>query len=84
MQMEFKKLELKPKGSFLQRTWRSPHTRKTLIAVVAGATLSFVFFYFSEGQHMSGISASEVFRSAGVGAFFGLFITNSPCARGRC
>jgi hypothetical protein len=82
--MQFKELELKPKGNFLQRSWRSAHFRKSLLAVGIGAVLGFLFFYFTEGQHMDSMSGGEILKSMAVGAFFGLFMTNSPCARGRC
>lgn len=84
MFMEFKELELKPRGNTLQRWLRSPHTRKTLVAMIVGATAGFLFFYFTEGRGMASIPVSEVLKSLAIGAFFGLFLTNSPCARGRC
>ena len=82
--MQFKELDLKPQGSWLKRTLRSAHARKTLIAVLVGAMAGFTFFYFTEGRLMQNIPGIEVFKSLGIGAFFGFFITNSPCARGRC
>ena len=82
--MQFKELELKPQGSRLKRTLQSAHFRKTLIAMAVGAVAGFLFFYFTEGRLMQSMPGHEVFKSLGIGAFFGLFLTNSPCARGKC
>lgn len=82
--MEFKKLEIKEDGNWLQRKLRNPHTKKTLIYMLGGAVLGFVFFYVSEGMHQQSMAGGEILQSIGVGAFFGFFLTNSPCARGKC
>lgn len=82
--MQFKELELKPQGSWLKRTLRSAHFKKTMIAVFAGAAIGFAFYYFTEGRLMETIPGNEILKSIAIGAFFGLFVTNSPCARGRC
>ena len=82
--MQFKELEIKPEGSWLKRTLISAHFKKTLIALAVGAIVGFGFFYFTEGRLMESIPGVEIIKSMAVGAFFGLFVTNSPCARGRC
>jgi len=82
--MEFKKLELKEEGSWFQRKLKNPHFRKTLIYMGIGAVGGFIFYYFSEGMNMDVMPAGEILQSIGVGAFLGFFVTNSPCARGRC
>lgn len=82
--MQFKELELKPQGSWMKRTLRSAHIRKTVIAIIVGALAGFTFFYVTEGRLMQSIPGVEILKSLGIGAFFGFFVTNSPCARGRC
>lgn len=82
--MEFKKLDIKPEGSWLKRTFESKHTRKTLIYMVLGAVAGFVFFIITEGKQFSEITTGDVFKSMFFGGFLGFFVTNSPCARGRC
>jgi len=82
--MQFKQLELKSEGTWLKRTLSSAHFKRTLIAIGAGAALGFAFYYFTEGRLMESIPGTEILKSMAVGAFFGLFMTNSPCARGRC
>lgn len=82
--MEFKKLEIKEDGNWLQRKIRNPHTKKTLIYILIGAVAGFLFYYFTEGMQMDVMPRGEVVQSILVGAFLGFFITNSPCAKGHC
>ncbi|MCK4751515.1 MAG: hypothetical protein KAT15_30870 [Bacteroidales bacterium] len=82
--MEFKQLEIKPEGNRLKRTLTSAHFKRTIIAMGVGAMAGFAFFYFTEGRLMESIPGTEILKSMAVGGFFGLFMTNSPCARGRC
>lgn len=82
--MEFKKLEIKEEGNRIQRILKKPHLKKTILYILTGAIGGFLFYYFSEGMHMDKMPQNEIFQSVLVGAFFGFFITNSPCARGRC
>jgi RsiW-degrading membrane proteinase PrsW (M82 family) len=82
--MEFKKLEIEPEGSWIKRTVSKPHFKKSLIYILAGAVLGFLFFYFTDGVHMDEMPMKDIFQSILLGGFFGFFITNSPCARGRC
>lgn len=84
MSIEFKNLELKHEKSWLKRTLTSSHTKKTLKYVLIGAIAGFLFFYFSEGRQMDNIQFADILRSMAIGGFFGFFITNSPCARGKC
>jgi len=82
--MEFKKLEIKEEGNWIQRKIKNPHTRKTLLYILLGALAGFLFYYFTEGAQMDVMPRGDIFQSILVGAFFGFFVTNSPCARGRC
>ena len=87
--MQFKQLDIKPldikhKGNWFTRTINSPRFRTTITAIVIGAVLGFLFFYFTEGRLMESIPGREIVKSLLIGGFFGFFITNSPCARGRC
>lgn len=82
--MQFKQLELKQEGSWFKRQLQSSHTRRSLKAIGIGALIGFLFFYMTEGRLMESMPAWDVAKSFLVGGFFGFFITNSPCARGRC
>jgi RsiW-degrading membrane proteinase PrsW (M82 family) len=82
--MQFKQLDIKPQGSWIRRKVQSSRFKTTIIAIVVGALIGFLFFYLTEGRLMEHIPFGEVIKSLLIGGFFGLFITNSPCARGRC
>lgn len=83
-QLDIKPLDIKPKGNWFTRTINSPRFRTSLTAIIIGAIFGFLFFYFSEGRLMESIPGKEIVKSLLIGGFFGFFITNSPCARGRC
>lgn len=82
--MEFKKLEIEQEGSWFKRLIGSKHFKKSIIYIIAGGVLGFVFTYISEGNDLSIISSKDVFNSMLTGALIGFFITNSPCARNKC
>jgi RsiW-degrading membrane proteinase PrsW (M82 family) len=82
--IEFKKLDIKPEGSWIKRTFWSEHAKRSMIFIAFGAFIGLLYFYFTEGQHMEIISSGEILKSMAIGGFFGFFITNSPCARGKC
>ncbi len=84
MYTHFKPLELKQEDSKFKRTIQSAHFKRSAKAMLIGAAASFLFFYFTEGRLMEIIPAKEILKSLAIGGFFGFFITNSPCARGRC
>ena len=82
--MHFKQLELKKDGHWLKRTINTSHFKRTMKAILIGAAIGFTFFYLTEGRLMDSIPTREILKSLAIGGFFGFFLTNSPCARGRC
>jgi hypothetical protein len=82
--MKFKELEVKDESSWIKRTFAAKHTRKTIISVLVGALAGFLFFYISEGHKLETIDTRDIAQSLLVGGVFGLFISNSPCARNKC
>ena len=82
--MEFKKLEIKQEKNPVKRIWSNRRFRKSIFYTLAGAILGFLFFFFTEGMYMDKMSDNDIFQSMIIGALMGFFITNSPCARGRC
>ena len=82
--MQFKELEIKPQGSKIRRLLKHPHIRRSLLAILVGALIGFGLFYLTEGRTMESIPANDIIKSILIGGFFGFFVTNSPCARGRC
>ncbi len=82
--MEFKKLEIEQEGNRFTRLLKSKHTRKTVIYIVGGILVGFAYTFFTEGNTFANVPTDEIFKNVLTGAFLGFFITNSPCARGRC
>ncbi|MEN9444246.1 MAG: hypothetical protein RIS47_1136 [Bacteroidota bacterium] len=81
---EFKKLEIREEGSWLQRQLRSAHVRKTALFAVIGAAVGYIMFFASHNMDSHLLWSDEAFKNVMMGAAFGVFITNSPCARGKC
>jgi hypothetical protein len=82
--MEFKKLDIKPEQSWLKRTIGSKHFKRSLLFSLIGALVGFLYFYLTVGKDMDVMQSGDIIQSMLFGTFFGFFITNSPCARGRC
>lgn len=78
----FKELQLGEERNLWRRLIKSAHVKKTIRYVLVGAVISLVFHYLIYDGSIFG--AGDILKSIGIGAFFGFFITNSPCARGRC
>jgi RsiW-degrading membrane proteinase PrsW (M82 family) len=83
-QLDIKPLDIKPKGNWFIRITHTPRFKATVTAIIIGAILGFLFFYFTEGRLMESMPGMDIAKSLLIGGFFGFFITNSPCARGRC
>ena len=81
--MEFQKLELKPTGNWVKRLMTS-HTKKTIVYIVIGAIAGFAFYYITEGRFLMNMQSDHIIKNTLMGAFVGFYITNSPCARGKC
>lgn len=82
--MEFKELELSNQPRGFKKVLKSKHLRKTVLYIILGAVAGVTIFYLTEGRHMNEITSGDIINSVLLGGFFGFFITNSPCARGRC
>lgn len=82
--IEVKKLDLQPENKGIKGFFKSKQTRRTLIAILVGSLIALAFYYFTEGQSMNTFSVGQALKNMALGGFFGFFVTNSPCARGRC
>ncbi len=80
--MEFEQVELGEEGKRHKRQAAWKHLRKTLLYMLAGGVLTVLISFFIEGS--SAINLDTIGGNLLMGALFGLFITNIPCARGRC
>ena len=81
---KFKELEITPEGNWLIRTMSSPHFKKTVLYGLVGAFIGYVLFYLSLGSDVRVLWNDEAMSNVLMGLVFGVFITNSPCARGKC
>lgn len=79
---DFKEIEVKRKP--ISSIINIARLKRTFIFMVIGATVSFAWFYYTDGQHMDQITGIDIFKSMAIGSIFGIFISNSPCARGQC
>jgi hypothetical protein len=81
--IEVKKLEIADEKG-IKGFLKSKQTRRTIFAILIGAVAALAFYYITEAQSFDAFSMKEAFKNMALGGFFGFFITNSPCARGRC
>lgn len=81
---DFKKLEVEKDKNWFKRNFGSQHAKRTILFATVGAIGGVLYFYFTEGKNMAVIETGDIIKSMMLGAFLGVFITNSPCARGRC
>lgn len=80
---DFKEVEVK-KTAGLKALFSGKQFRRTIIFMLIGAAASFLYYYYTEGQHIQTLAQEDIFKSLSIGALFGIFISNSPCARGNC
>jgi len=82
--IKFKKLEIKQEGNRFKRMVKAAYFKRTMLYCCLGMLVAYALFYF--GQEGSDIvfwndkAAENVF----IGLGFGVFLSTSPCARGRC
>lgn len=84
MSLEFEQVELGEKGKQAKRNEKIRHYKRTLSYIVTGAVLSLALSYLTEGATITALNGQEITNSLLLGGFVGFFLTNSPCARGKC
>jgi hypothetical protein len=84
MSFQFKPVVLGSEGKKHKQLDRWRHVVKTLAYMIIGALVSLLMHYFVEGWTLSILLTDEINNPLFTGAFVGFFLTNSPCARGRC
>tara|TARA_Y100001949_G_C15924120_1_gene302646 strand:+ start:578 stop:832 length:255 start_codon:yes stop_codon:yes gene_type:complete len=84
MSFEFDQVELGEKGKQAKQQEKLKHYKRTAIYMVIGAAISLAFSYLTEGATITALNGEEIANSMLLGGFVGFFLTNSPCARGRC
>ena len=81
---QFKELEIEHKDSWLKRTISSKHFKKTIITSIITGIAGYAMFYFGQENNIHEVWNDEALNNTLMGVGVGIFITNSPCARGRC
>ncbi len=81
---EFKQLNIKPEGNWIKRTFATPHAKRTLFYALFGALMGYVIYFFSDIRPDGVLWSESTLQNILMGLGFGIFITNSPCARGKC
>ncbi|MBR8535491.1 hypothetical protein KDU71_07965 [Carboxylicivirga sediminis] len=81
---KFKKLEIEQEGSWLKRLLKSPHFKKTIVYAAIGASIGYVLFIIEQDAAKLILWSDTAMQNVLMGMAFGVFITNSPCARGKC
>jgi hypothetical protein len=81
---KFKELEIKKEGSWLKRNIQSGHLQKTLLYSVIGMAAGYVLFYFNQNAEVKSFWNQDALNHVLGGFGLGVFITNSPCASGKC
>lgn len=81
---QFKELELNKGENKIIRFLTSPHMKKTLLYTFLGGVGGFLLFYFSQDEATRVLWNDLASEKVLMGMALGVFLTNSPCARGRC
>ncbi|NOQ23800.1 MAG: hypothetical protein GQ564_00420 [Bacteroidales bacterium] len=81
---QFKKLEIKQEASWLKRLFSSDHLKKTAIYSIIGALVGYILFYLGQAEIVRELWNDEALKNMLIGIGFAIFLTNSPCAKGRC
>jgi hypothetical protein len=79
-----KNCEVKPKPKTVKEFFISGYFWKPFLGVLIGGLAGFLYYHFVGCQSGSCAITSNPFLSILVGSMFGLFLTNSPCSRGKC
>lgn len=82
--IEVKKLEIEPEKQGFAGWIKSKQVKRSLVGVALGLAGG-IIYYFITGEHsINTMDTGEIFQYAIFGGLFGLFATNSPCARNKC
>jgi hypothetical protein len=63
---------------------KSPSFKRSAIGILIGGVGGFLYYYFKDCDPAVCAIAGNPYYSSLWGGFMGLFMVNSPCARGRC
>jgi hypothetical protein len=76
--------ELKPSIKTVKEFFKSWRFWKPAIAIVIGGLAGFAYYYFVGCKSGTCAITGSPYLSILFGSFFGFFIVNSPCSKGKC
>lgn len=82
--IEVKKLEIEPEKQGFIGWIKSKQVIRSVIGIAIGAIGGFLYLYFNNQGTMNTVPPGDIFQFVAVGAVFGFFVTNNPCARNKC
>lgn len=77
-------IELKPKPKTFTEFIKSSYFLRPFLAIVIGGLGGFLYYHFVGCASGTCAITSSPYGSTIMGGLLGLFVVNSPCARGRC
>ena len=77
-------VEVGPKDKTVKEFLTSRNFLRPFIATLIGGTAGFLYYYFVGCASGTCAITSNPYMSVAMGGFWGFFIVNSPCSRGRC
>ncbi|MCG8579703.1 MAG: hypothetical protein MI866_07295 [Bacteroidales bacterium] len=80
----FKKLEIKKERSWIRRLITSPLFYSTFLYCIACVLIAYAIFYFGQEGNATVFWNDTAAEYVFIGFGFGVFLSTSPCARGRC
>jgi len=80
---QFEELKIKQEGTWFSRKIKNKEFQKSVLFIIIGAALGAVYYVLAH-KNLKTFNGDLLMKNIAVGAFFGFFITNSPCARGKC
>ncbi len=81
---KFKKLEIKDERSWIVRLFTSALTRQILLYCFVGAVIGYILFFLGQDGNANVYWNDKAAENVFIGLGFGIFLSTSPCARGRC
>ncbi len=76
--------EKKPKPRNVKEFFSSWYFWKPCIAIITGGTAGFLYYHFIGCVSGTCAITSNPYMSILMGSFFGFFMVNSPCSKGKC
>lgn len=78
------KCETTPKPKTIKQFFKSWFFWKPFLGIILGGTAGFLYYYFVGCASGTCPITSNPYISVIWGGFFGFFLVNSPCSRGKC